>query len=109
MNRAEKHEASEGAGQQGFGRVVAIIVALENYRRPSSGDALPSVAFAHADADAIGDAVREIFTDMLPDDVIVETIKDGDASLVAVRDQLSYTIRNLSEDDLFTHISQVRR
>ena len=101
MNRAEKHEASEGAGQQGFGRVVAIIVALENYRRPSSGDALPSVAFAHADADAIGDAVREIFTDMLPDDVIVETIKDGDASLVAVRDQLSYTIRNLSEDDLF--------
>lgn len=98
---AAKREASKGAGQQRFGRVVAFIVALENYRRPSNGDALPSVAFAHADADAIADAVREIFKGMSPDNVIIDTIKDGNASLVAVRDQLSYTIRNLAEDDLF--------
>ena len=44
-----------------FTRVVAVIVGLENYRKPKSGDALPSVAYAHADADAVSEAVQEIF------------------------------------------------
>lgn len=100
-NLSEGAETAEDASRQRFTRVVAIIVALESYRRPSNGDALPSVAFAHADADAMGEAVHEIFKDMPADDVIVEIIKDGDASLTAVRDQLAYTIRNLSDDDLF--------
>jgi hypothetical protein len=38
---------------------------------------------------------------MPSDDVVVEVIKDGDASLTALRDQLAYTIRNLATDDLF--------
>ncbi|MGR9281434.1 caspase family protein [Rhizobium johnstonii] len=100
-HQTEEHEATARDSRQRFTRIVAIIVALENYRRPSNGDALPSVAFAHADADAMCETVREIFKDMPSGDVIVETIKDADASLIAVRDQLSYTIRNLSEDDLF--------
>ncbi len=100
-NRTEERDEAVDESARRFTRVVTIIVALENYRRPSNGEALPSVAFAHADADAMGDTVREIFKDMPSDDVIVDIIKDGDASLIAIRDQLAYTIRNLSEDDLF--------
>ncbi len=84
-----------------FGRVVAIIVALEHYRNPSSGDALPDVNYAHADADGMADAIREIFEDMPSEDVVIEVMKDGDASLTAMRDHLGYTIHNLDENDLF--------
>jgi hypothetical protein len=84
-----------------FSRVVAVVVALENYRKPSNGDALPSVAFAHADADGICSAVREMFQDMPASSVVIEAMKDADASLTAVNDHLAWTIRNLAEDDLF--------
>lgn len=98
--RAEIVEAGEVTTPR-FSRVVAVIVALENYRKTSNGDALPSVAFAHADADGIRDAVREIFKDMSPDDVEIEVMKDADASLIAVKDHLAWTIRNLGQDELF--------
>ena len=84
-----------------FTRVEAVIVGLENYRKPKSGDALPSVAYAHADADAVSEAVQEIFKNLPASDVEIEVMTDADASLVAVRDHLAYTIRNLSADDLF--------
>lgn len=93
--------AAEETESRRFSRVIAVIIALENYRKPSNSDALPSVSFAHADADAIADTVREIFKDMPASDIVVEIIKDSDASLIAVRDHLSYTIRNLAEGDLF--------
>jgi hypothetical protein len=92
---------SEETTTKRFTRVIAVIVALEHYRKPAKGDPLPKVDFAHADADAIGDAVREIFKDMPTEDVVVETLKDSDASLTALRDQLGYMIRNLDEQDLF--------
>lgn len=38
-----------------FARVVAVIVGLENCRKPKSGDALPKVAYAHADAQAVSE------------------------------------------------------
>ena len=44
-------------------RVIAVIVALEDYRKPSAGDPLPSVAYAHADADAFAAVIKEIFKD----------------------------------------------
>lgn len=84
-----------------FTRVVAVIVGLENYRKPKSGDALPSVAYARADADAVNEAVQEIFKGLPADDVELELMTDADASLAAVKDHLGYTIRNLSADDLF--------
>lgn len=84
-----------------FNRVVAVIVGLEHYRKPSSGNALPQVGFAHADADAMADTIRAIFQDMGDDAVGIEVMKDEDASLTAMRDHLGYTIRNLAEDDLF--------
>lgn len=84
-----------------FKRVIAVIVALENYRKPSRGDPLPMVAYAHADADAFAAVLKEIFKEMRPDDIVIALIKDADASLTALRDQLAYTIRSLADDDLF--------
>lgn len=84
-----------------FARVVAVIVGLENYRKPKSGDALSTVAYAHADAQAVSDALRQIFKDMPEGDVDVEVMTDADASLTAVKDHLAWTIRNLSAGDLF--------
>lgn len=69
-----------------FGRVVAVIVALEHYRNPSSGDALPDVDYAHADADGMADAIREIFEDMPSEDVVIEVMKDGDAGSSRLHD-----------------------
>jgi hypothetical protein len=100
MTRGETLDA-DGPASRRFSRVVAVIVALENYRKPFNGEALPSVEFAHADADGMHDAVREIFKDMPTDDVFIEVMKDDNASLTAVKDHLSWTIRNLAEDDLF--------
>ena len=88
-------------GHELISRVFAVIVALEEYRKPPSGDPLPNVSFAHADADAFEVTVNEIFQDMPSDDVNVLTIKDSAASLTAISEELRYTIRNLAEDDLF--------
>lgn len=96
-------ELLEGAApsKRSFSRVTAFVVALENYRKPSNGDALPLVDFAHADGDAFANAIRKIYAD-LPDDALsVHVLKDAQASLAALRDELKYTIQNLAEDELF--------
>ncbi|MDE5464901.1 MULTISPECIES: caspase family protein [unclassified Bradyrhizobium] len=74
---------------------------VRSYRKPSNGDALPSVAFAHADADGIRDAVLEIFKHLPAGDVEIEVMKDTDASLIAVKDHLAYKIHALDDDALF--------
>ncbi|RWO31010.1 MAG: hypothetical protein EOS10_17665 [Mesorhizobium sp.] len=81
--------------------MVAVIVGIENYRKPKSGDALPTVAYAHADAQAVSDTMLEIFKDMPECDVDIEVMTDSDASLAAIKDHLAWTIRNLSAEDLF--------
>jgi uncharacterized caspase-like protein len=35
------------------------------------------------------------------DEIAINVIKDADASLTALEDELTYTIRNLADDDLF--------
>jgi hypothetical protein len=84
-----------------FTRVTAFCVALENYRKPSSGASLPSVDFAHTDADAFAETISEIYADLSSDNVSVRILKDADASLTGLRDELSYTIKNLADDELF--------
>jgi hypothetical protein len=84
-----------------FARVIAVIVGLENYRKPKNGDGLPSVVYAHADAEAVSDALQEIFEWLPASDVEIELMTDADASLVAVQDHLAYKNRNLSADELF--------
>ncbi|NUB24273.1 hypothetical protein GAY30_04990 [Azospirillum brasilense] len=84
-----------------FSSVVAIVVALENYRTPTSGDALPQVEFAHADADAFAETLRDIYSDMPSESLHIEVMKDADASLTALKDVLGYRIRQLAADDLF--------
>lgn len=92
---------AEARPERGFTRVTAFVVALENYRKPSNGDPLPSVEFAHADADAFADAIRRIYVDLPDEDLSVRVLKDADASLTGLRDELTYTIKNLAEDELF--------
>ena len=84
-----------------YKRVCAIVVGLENFRPNPSGDVLDSVEFAHADAEAFRDTLQEIYRSLDDENLHVELIKDSRASLAALRDTLSYTILNLSEDDLF--------
>jgi deoxyribodipyrimidine photolyase-like uncharacterized protein len=93
--RAAEIQDIEGDQQAGARptRVIAIIVALEHYRKPSSGDRLPSVAYAHADADAFAAVIEDIFQDMPSEDLVVEVIKDAETSLTALRDHLAYTIK----------------
>jgi hypothetical protein len=98
---ASVQPVDENPAALGFARVVAVIVGLENYRKPKNGDGLPSVSYAHADAEAVSDVLQEIFKNLPASDVEIELITDADASLVAVRDHLAYMIRNLSADDLF--------
>jgi hypothetical protein len=91
----------EARAESGFTRVTAFVIALENYRKPSNGEPLPSVDFAHADADAFVDVIQRIYADLPDEDVSVHLLKDANASLAALRDELKYTIRNLAEDELF--------
>ena len=101
--RAAESQDTDNARQTGarFTRVIVIIVALEHYRKPSVGDPLPTVAYANADADAFAAVLKEIVNDLPSEDLVVEIIRDGDASLTALRDHLAYTIKNLAADDLF--------
>jgi hypothetical protein len=59
------------------------------------------VAYAHADADAFAAVIKGIYQDLPSENIVVDVIKDGDASLTALRDHLAYTIKNLADDDLF--------
>ncbi|MER9185929.1 caspase family protein [Mesorhizobium australicum] len=81
--------------------MTTFVVALEHYRKPSNGGPLPSVDFAHADADAFANVIQKIYADLPDDSVSVHVLKDADASLAALRDELKYTIKNLAEDELF--------
>jgi Caspase domain len=98
--RADLHDYDDATGGR-FARVVAVIVGLENYRKPKNGDALPTVAFAHADVQAVSDALQRIFKDKPDGDIHIDVLTDSDASLTAIKDLLNYTIHNLSAKDLF--------
>lgn len=76
------------------GRVSVFVVGLENYRK----NELPKVDYAHADVDGFSEALGKIFP---PEVLDVHVLKDSDASLTAVRDELAYKIKNLEEDELF--------
>ena len=101
-SNSEAGRSGVTAEASGFKRVVAIVVALENYRKPAAGgDALPQVDFAHADAVAFAAVLRAAFASLPTEDVSIDVVKDADASLTALRDLVGYTTRNLSGDDLF--------
>jgi hypothetical protein len=102
--RSAAHVARAGddkSQRRSFSRVVVIVVALEHYRTPSNGDALPSVDYARADADSFAAVIRKMFEDMPASDVDVRIIVDEDASLTALRDEVGYVIKQLCDDDLF--------
>ena len=84
-----------------FSGLHAIVVGIENYRKGSRSNSMSKVQFAHSDADAFAQTLRNIYSCFGEDDLRIEVIKDSDASLVALTDTLSYAIRNLREEDLF--------
>ncbi len=84
-----------------FSRVTVFVVALESYRKPSRGESLPPVKFAHADGDAFADAIDGVYGNLAATDLNISILKDGNASLTALRDELKHTVKNLAKDELF--------
>ena len=82
-------------------RVCAIIVGLERFRPNTGGNSLGEVGFAHADADAFAETLRDIYKDLEESDLHIEVVKNSAASLVALKETLSYEFFRLSEEDLF--------
>jgi Caspase domain len=102
MARKDKEQLmDDAANNPPFKRVIAVVVALETYRKPAQGDRLPKVDYAHADADAFAEALKSIYGYLGSDNCVITVVKDADASLTALQDLLGYTIRNLSKNDLF--------
>ena len=95
------HAKSVRKGGRGFTRVVAVVVALEEYRKPSNGAALPKVDYACNDADAFADVIGAMFPDMPADNLDIKLFKNGEATLVGLQDDVRYAIRGLETDDLF--------
>lgn len=95
------HESSAPVDTKPFSRVFAVVVGLENYQKPPKGAPLPSVKFAHADAEAMKDTLNKVFADLPQDDVSVDLLKDDQATLAGLKSYLQYTIKSLAPDDLF--------
>ncbi len=81
-----------------FSRLVALVIGVENYRAPARGQRIPSVDYAHADADAFAAALREIYGDVEAD---IELLEDSEATLTVLKETLRYKIKTLSAEDLF--------
>lgn len=77
-------------------RVVGFVVGLENYQ--PRRDQMPVVDYAHNDANAFADALRQLYgvtnTEML-------VLLDSDATKARLEYELRETIRGLNHDDLF--------
>ena len=97
-SRRKSNNTKEGLS---YDSVCAIIVGLESFRTRSTGNNLEEVEFAHADADAFNETLREIYCNFDDNQIEIDVIKDSDASLTAMRDTLAYTISNLSAEELF--------
>lgn len=78
-------------------RVVAVIVALENYR-PADANQVEPVEFAKADAEGFKLAVETIFADHRPEVVV---LADSDATHASVVNEIKSRAWGLAEDDLF--------
>lgn len=84
-----------------FTRVVAVVIGIEVYRKSSSGLTLPSVHYAHNDANAFAKTLRATYSTTESATLDVLLMKDEAASLVAIRDEVQWRIRMLTESDLF--------
>jgi hypothetical protein len=78
-------------------RVIAFVVGIEHYQK-RGGPTLPSVDFAHNDANEFADAISGIYQgDQL--DIVVNL--DSDATLGNLQYGLKQAIQSLGADDLF--------
>lgn len=79
------------------GRVVAVVVGLENYLRRKTGG-LPRVDYARQDAEAFAEALRSIYAE---DRLELELLVDNEATRGNIEYALNRAIALLGEDDLF--------
>lgn len=77
-------------------RVVAVIVGLETYR--PGANAIASVEFAKADAEAFRTAVETVFAAHHP---VVALLTDADATLATLQNEIRVRAWGLGPDDLF--------
>jgi uncharacterized caspase-like protein len=80
------------------GRVVAIVVGIEEYQATSSGPALPKVDFARNDAEGFVRALESIYPS---DRLDIQKLIDSDATMSSLDYALKQTIEGLTADDLF--------
>lgn len=78
------------------GRLVAVVVGLENYKSMPGG--LPKVHYAHRDAEAFAATLKTIYP---ADRSIVRLLVDDDATLGGLKYELGQIIKGLKADDLF--------
>jgi hypothetical protein len=80
------------------GRVVAIVVGIEEYQDAANGPALPKVDFARNDAEAFAKALQSIYP---PDRLDLQQLIDSQATASALDYTLKQAIESLTADDLF--------
>jgi hypothetical protein len=79
------------------GRVLAIVIGLEDYR-PGGKDPLKKVDYARNDAQGFADALAAIFP---PEQLDTRILVDADATVSSIHYELESTIGALEEEDLF--------
>ena len=72
-----------------FSRLVAVVIGIEDYRKPARGQRIPKVEYADADADAFAATLREIYADVETD---IEVLKDSEATLAVLKETLRYEV-----------------
>lgn len=79
------------------GKLVAFVIGVENYQAKAKGQ-IPKVDFARNDAEAIAEALTEIYG---PDRTDIQLLVDDAATMGNIAYQLKQTIGGLGADDLF--------
>jgi caspase domain-containing protein len=79
------------------GRVIAVVVGLEQYQRRATGG-LPEVDYARRDAEAFATVLRELYP---RDRLDLEIMVDNDATRGNIEYHLRQAIEALTENDLF--------
>ena len=80
------------------GRIVAIVVGIEDYQDTPNGPTLPKVDFARNDTKAIAKALESIYP---PDRLDLQVLIDSQATASTLDYTLKQTIESLTADDLF--------
>jgi uncharacterized caspase-like protein len=94
----DQHTKAPPVDLLGRGRVVAVVVGLEQYQPRRKGETVTSVDFARNDAEAFAQALESIYP---ADRLSLTLLRDSAATYASLSDDLRYAIKSLAPDDLF--------